>query len=129
LLRHHQPSCRRQKIFLEARTYRVRAHSSSDDPSRYRDEAVTMKWRSERDPLLRYQKMLRDSGRLTQAADTALAESVEAEVRAAIAAEESVAPPPLHTLVEDVFAQVPRALREQLAELAALPSRPPGHGP
>lgn len=116
-------------IFLEALTYRVSAHSSSDDPSRYRDEAVTMKWRSERDPLLRYQKMLRDSGRLTQAADTALAESVEAEVRAAIAAEESAAPPPLHTLVEDVFAQVPRALREQLAELAALPSRPPGHGP
>lgn len=116
-------------IFLEALTYRVSAHSSSDDPSRYRDEAVTMKWRTERDPLLRYQKMLRESGRLTEAADTALHDSVEAEVRAAIAAEESAAPPPLHTLVEDVFAQVPAALHEQLAELAALPSRPPGHGP
>lgn len=116
-------------IFLEALTYRVSAHSSSDDPSRYRDESVTMKWRTERDPLLRYQKMLRQSGRLTEAADTALAEAVEAEVRAAIAAEESAAPPPLPTLVQDVFAQVPRALQEQLAELAALPSRPPGHGP
>ena len=115
-------------IFLEALTYRVSAHSSSDDPSRYRDESVTMKWRTERDPLLRYQKMLRQSGRLTEAADAALSEAVEAEVRAAIAAEESAAPPPLHTLVEDVFAQVPRALHEQLAELAALPSRPSGHG-
>ena len=57
-----------------------------------------------------------------------LHEAIEAEVRAAIAAEESVAPPPLATLVEDVFAKVPPALREQLAELAALPARPPGHG-
>ena len=115
-------------ILLEALTYRVSAHSSSDDPSRYRDESVTMQWRTERDPLSRYQKMLRQGGLLTEAADTALHEAIEAEVRAAIAAEESVAPPPLATLVEDVFAKVPPALREQLAELAALPARPPGHG-
>jgi pyruvate dehydrogenase E1 component alpha subunit/2-oxoisovalerate dehydrogenase E1 component alpha subunit len=113
-------------IFLEALTYRVSAHSSSDDPSRYRDEAVTMRWRTERDPLARYQKLLLARGVLTAAADAALHEAIEAEVRAAVAAEESVAPPPLHTLVEDVYAQVPRALREQLAELTSLAPRPPG---
>src|SRR5262249_34669936 len=29
---------------VEALTYRIGAHSSSDDPSRYRDESVTEKW-------------------------------------------------------------------------------------
>src|SRR5690606_31071911 len=39
--------------FIELLTYRVSAHSSSDDPSRYRDESVTEVWRQERDPLRR----------------------------------------------------------------------------
>jgi pyruvate dehydrogenase E1 component alpha subunit/2-oxoisovalerate dehydrogenase E1 component alpha subunit len=111
-------------IFLEALTYRVSAHSSSDDPSRYRDESVTMKWRNELDPLSRYQKLLQQSGVLSESADAALHEEIEAAVRTAVAAEEHVGPPALDTLVQDVFAQVPPALQEQLAELAALP-RPP----
>ena len=37
-------------FFLELLTYRVGPHSSSDDPSRYRDEAVTRAW-AERDPV------------------------------------------------------------------------------
>src|SRR5262245_16254596 len=36
--------------FIELLTYRMGAHSSSDDPSRYRDEAVTEVWRTQRDP-------------------------------------------------------------------------------
>lgn len=114
-------------ILLEALTYRVSAHSSSDDPSRYRDESVTQRWRTERDPLVRYRKVLLDRGLLTEAADAALLEEIEAQVRSAVAAEESAPPPHLATLVEDVFARVPSALKEQLAELTAVP-RPSGHG-
>ena len=114
-------------ILLEALTYRVSAHSSSDDPSRYRDESVTQRWRTERDPLVRYRKVLLDRGLLTEAADAALLEEIEAQVRSAVAAEESAPPPPLATLVEDVFARVPSSLKEQLAELTAAP-RPSGHG-
>lgn len=114
-------------ILLEALTYRVSAHSSSDDPSRYRDESVTQRWRTERDPLVRYRKVLLDRGVLTEAADAALLEEIEAQVRSAVAAEEPASPPPLATLVEDVFARVPSSLKEQLAELTAAP-RPTGHG-
>ena len=42
-------------------------------------------------------------------------------MREAIAAEEPVPPPPLSTLVTDVFAQVPEFLAEQLRELERLP--------
>lgn len=115
-------------MFVEALTYRVSAHSSSDDPSRYRDESVTQTWRHERDPLSRFQKFLLASGVLTTEADKALQEHIDAEVRAIVAHEEAVGPPPLQSLVEDVFAQVPKQLQEQLNELATLP-RQPLHGP
>ena len=113
-------------VFIEALTYRVSAHSSSDDPSRYRDESVTAAWKTERDPLLRARRFMIDSGTLSEADERALAEALDAEVRAAIAAEESSGPPPLDTLVEDVFAKIPPALSEQLAEVAALPRQ--AHG-
>lgn len=113
-------------VFIEALTYRVSAHSSSDDPSRYRDESVTATWRTERDPLLRARRFMIDSGTLGEAEERELAEALDAEVRAAIAAEESAGPPPLDTLVEDVFAKVPPALSEQLAAVAALPRQ--AHG-
>jgi pyruvate dehydrogenase E1 component alpha subunit len=115
-------------MFVEALTYRVSAHSSSDDPSRYRDESVTQTWRQERDPLSRFQKFLLASGVLTTEADKAMQEHIDAEVRAIVTTEEAMGPPPLQSLVEDVFAQVPTQLQEQLDELATLP-RQPLHGP
>jgi pyruvate dehydrogenase E1 component alpha subunit/2-oxoisovalerate dehydrogenase E1 component alpha subunit len=103
--------------FIEALTYRIGAHSSSDDPSRYRDESITLEWKTGRDPLTRFAAFLRARGWLDAAAEAALAEEVEAEVRAAIAAEEAAPPPPLESLVEDVYEELPWHLREQLRDL------------
>src|SRR5439155_5559932 len=40
---------------LECVTYRIGPHSSSDDPSRYRDDKEVERWR-QRDPLTIYQR-------------------------------------------------------------------------
>ncbi|HNN51010.1 MAG TPA: thiamine pyrophosphate-dependent enzyme [Pseudomonadota bacterium] len=112
-------------MFVEALTYRVSAHSTSDDPSRYRDESVTAVWKTERDPIQRYRHFLRVIGALTDGVDEALHEAIEAEIKAAVLAEEAAGLPPLSTLIEDVFATPTNALREQLAEVAAaLPHKP-----
>jgi len=103
--------------FIEALTYRVGAHSSSDDPTRYRDESITAAWRDDRCPLSRFRAFLVGRGLLTDEADASLRASLDAEVRAAVTAEESVPPPPLSTLVEDVYESVPASLAEQLAEV------------
>jgi pyruvate dehydrogenase E1 component alpha subunit len=105
---------------VEALTYRVSAHSSSDDPSRYRDERVTEEWKR-RDPILRYRTFLMAQGLIDAAWDERLRAELDAEVRDAIAREEHVAPPPLESLVEDVFAEVPEHLREQLDAILPLP--------
>jgi len=106
---------------IEALTYRLRAHSSSDDPSRYRDDEAQEQvhaW-TRRDPIARLRVwLLSSSGKiLDDARDAALRETIEAEIREAITAEEGTPPPPLETLIEDVFAEPTAALREQLADL------------
>jgi pyruvate dehydrogenase E1 component alpha subunit/2-oxoisovalerate dehydrogenase E1 component alpha subunit len=112
--------------FIELLTYRVSAHSSSDDPSRYRDESVTEVWKGERDPIRRFEAYLTRRGWLAAGEHEAIAQQIEAEVRDAIARQEAVGPPRLETLIDDVYEQPTWNLREQLAELAAAPrSRSP----
>lgn len=103
--------------FIEALTYRIGAHSSSDDPSRYRDESITEVWKTARDPIARFGTWLRGRGWLDAAAEAAVAAEVEAEIRAAIAAEEAAPLPPLDSLFEDVYETLPWHLKEQLRDL------------
>ena len=105
--------------FIELLTYRVSAHSSSDDPSRYRDERVTDVWKSQKDPLRRLEALLLGRGHLAAGEREALAARLETEVRDAIARQEQVGPPPLASLVEDVYEEPTWLQRDQLAELEA----------
>ena len=47
--------------FIEALTYRVGAHTSSDDPTKYRTDAELASWVA-RDPIIRFEKWLRSKG-------------------------------------------------------------------
>jgi pyruvate dehydrogenase E1 component alpha subunit/2-oxoisovalerate dehydrogenase E1 component alpha subunit len=116
--------------FVELLTYRVSAHSSSDDPSRYRDEKVTEVWRHERDPLRRMETFLVKRGWLATGEREAIATQLEADVRDAIARQEAVGQPELATLIEDVYEQPTWNLREQMTELAEGPraKSPHKHG-
>ena len=100
---------------IEAVTYRLGAHSTSDDPTRYRPDE-TLQW-TRKDPIARFRTWLLASGTIDEAADVALRAAIEEELREAIDAEENVGPPPLESLIEDVFAEPTAALREQLADL------------
>ncbi|MBI1352642.1 MAG: pyruvate dehydrogenase (acetyl-transferring) E1 component subunit alpha [Actinomycetales bacterium] len=75
-------------VFLEARTYRFRAHSMYD-PDRYRDKAEIELWRT-RDPLRIAADRLLDRGEATDEdlrdIDTEVTEEVDASVAAAEAA-------------------------------------------
>jgi pyruvate dehydrogenase E1 component alpha subunit/2-oxoisovalerate dehydrogenase E1 component alpha subunit len=108
--------------FIECLTYRVGPHSSSDDPSRYRDEAVTRAWEL-RDPVLLMRERLLAAGLLNEALDLGLTEELTLELDAAVAAAERAPSPPLSSLFDDVFATRPRHLVEQAASLEALRPR------
>jgi pyruvate dehydrogenase E1 component alpha subunit len=108
---------------IETVTYRMGAHSTSDDPARYRED-LSGEW-TRKDPISRFRVWLRGAKLLDDKADAELHQSIEHEVKEAIAAEESVGPPPLDSLIEDVFAEPTAALREQLADLKRIRAKIP----
>ncbi|MBY6222895.1 thiamine pyrophosphate-dependent dehydrogenase E1 component subunit alpha [Ferrimonas balearica] len=100
-------------VLIEAMTYRLGAHSSSDDPTGYRSREEEAKWR-EHDPVLRYKLWLINKGWWSEAEDEALYQTYREEVLAAVKVAEKIPAPGLDTLVSDVYDQVPRHLAEQL---------------
>ena len=108
--------------FIEAVTYRRLGHSSSDDPTKYRDESEVKAW-EQKDPVDRFRKFLTARGLWDETKETALKERIAKAVNDAIAAAEGVGPPADETLVTDVYAQVTPQLKEQLAEVLALEGR------
>jgi pyruvate dehydrogenase E1 component alpha subunit len=107
---------------IEAVTYRMGAHSSSDDPSRYRDHSEEAAWR-DKDPLRRFAIWLGAGKVLDEAGAVALRTAIEDEIKAAVEAEEPAPPPPLRSLIEHVYARPPAALEEQLADLERVRAR------
>jgi pyruvate dehydrogenase E1 component alpha subunit len=101
--------------FIEAVTYRMGPHSTSDDPSRYRSPGEEAAWAA-RDPVDRLRRHLGQLGHMTDATDADLDGELSAELTASI--EEAEAHPGLSTesLFDDVYAEMPWHLREQLAE-------------
>lgn len=102
--------------FLEFLTYRIGAHSTSDDPSRYRSEEEVEAWRR-KDPLDRLQKRVFELGLLDAAGDAALEAELTAEINDAVNQVEALPPPERASLFDDVYAELPWNLREQRAEL------------
>jgi 2-oxoisovalerate dehydrogenase E1 component alpha subunit len=104
---------------VEAVTYRLEGHSTSDDPRAYRAAEAVAPWR-EKEPILRTRRYLLRRDALDDAADARLRNEVRAEIQRALAeAEAFPAKPPLETLFEDVYAEPLRQQREQLEELEA----------
>ncbi|HEY3352647.1 MAG TPA: thiamine pyrophosphate-dependent dehydrogenase E1 component subunit alpha [Polyangia bacterium] len=103
---------------IEARTYRMGAHSSSDDPSVYRDPAEAARWQR-LDPLERLRRYLGARGRWDAAQEERWRQEITAAIGAALAAAEAVGPPPLGSIFEDVYAELPAHLAAQRREAEA----------
>jgi pyruvate dehydrogenase E1 component alpha subunit len=93
-------------FFLEARTYRFRAHSMYD-PELYRTKDEVEQWK-QRDPIALWQKRLREQGLLRDDDITALETEVAAKVKAAIDFAEQGAWEPVEDLLKDVYTPVLR---------------------
>ncbi|MBB3182513.1 2-oxoisovalerate dehydrogenase E1 component alpha subunit [Halomonas fontilapidosi] len=105
-----------QPVLIEAMSYRLAAHSSSDDPSGYRSKKEEEAWR-EKDPILRMQRWLIDLGWWSEDEEKALQESLRREVLETMKRAEKRPPPPLDSLVTDVYADVTPELQRQLDAL------------
>ena len=103
---------------VEAVTYRLGPHSSSDDPSRYRDESEVASWRA-RDPIARFRKYLEHSDWWDAEREARLEQEIGDEITHAIQEAERAPPPGSDTLFSDVYADIPEHLRAQRDALSA----------
>ncbi|KAB2838464.1 pyruvate dehydrogenase (acetyl-transferring) E1 component subunit alpha, partial [bacterium] len=104
---------------IECLTYRLGVHTTSDDPSRYRDEAEVRAWQA-KDPLDRFEKYLLNKGILV-AGDRArlVAELGERLKAAAEEAEEicrNLSPDEMFTYI---YADIPEFLKPQREDVLA----------
>jgi pyruvate dehydrogenase E1 component alpha subunit len=102
-MRHTVEAVRREggPRFLEARTYRFRAHSMAD-PELYRTKAEVEQWK-QRDPIATFVTRLREQALLTDAELAAMAAAVEGEIEAAVAFAEAGPWEPVGDLTKDVY--------------------------
>lgn len=112
--------------FIEAVTYRIGAHSSSDDPTVYRSDEEVEVWRR-KDPIQRFERYMRFKGLLTDEERQTLETEIVEEILAAIDEVEGADPPERETLFEDVFEERPWHLAEQQDELMKHDPAPSPH--
>ena len=97
---------------IEALTYRIGAHTTSDDPTKYRDTAEVEYWKA-RDPLKRFESFLRRQG-ITQdffdEVDEA-GEKLSTEIREATFA---LPEPPVENMFKYVYSEPHPLIDEQL---------------
>jgi 2-oxoisovalerate dehydrogenase E1 component alpha subunit len=97
---------------IEAVTFRVSGHSSSDDPRRYRPDSYLEEC-AKQDPVARLRRYLESHGLWDDQREEALKTKCRDEVNDAVKEAERVPRPELESLFSDVFAEMPKALREQ----------------
>ena len=105
---------------IEALTYRMGGHSTSDDPNRYRGQDELEPW-MERDPIERLRRYLLHHELWDARQEEELNADVDRRFREAVAVAERTPPPPLESMFEDVYEQQPWHLAEQRAELLTGP--------
>ncbi len=67
---------------IENVTYRLSVHTTADDPKKYRKEEEVEEW-AKKDPIVRFQKYLKDRGALSEDDVAAIEEETKAEIKAA----------------------------------------------
>ena len=107
--------------FIEAVTYRMGPHTTSDDPTRYRSDEEVEHWRA-RDPIARYRTYLEHTGVWTQRLEERVAhrsQRLRAELRDAVITEPDIdIGEVFDTVYHDITPDLARQRDELLAELA-----------
>lgn len=101
---------------IEAVTYRMGPHTSSDDPTRYRSQEEVNE-QKKRDPIARFEKYLKSKKFLTDAQIKKINDAIDEEMNAAIQKAEQTPHVELSSMFTDVFEEIPWHLKEQSDEL------------
>lgn len=103
-------------VLIEAMTYRIGHHSTSDDSSVYRDEKE-ITWKEMEHPLNRIENLLKKNNMLDEEEEKAYKSMIRKEVIDTVFQNEKLLKPKVKEMFEDVYDTMPPHLVEQLNEL------------
>lgn len=115
-----------QPVILETMSYRLGAHSTSDDPSSYRSVSEEKSWH-DKDPIVRMKTWLISNGWWSEDKDNQLITAYRKEILEALKAQEKRPPPSINCLISDVYKTPPTHLLEQFSELQKHIKQYPDH--
>jgi pyruvate dehydrogenase E1 component alpha subunit len=100
---------------IECFTYRLAAHTTSDDPARYRKKDEEEEWRK-KDPVIRFRIYLEKKGIWSQSYEEKLKKDTSEEVEKAVLEAEAYNPV-VENMFKYVYAEITPCLKEQMDEL------------
>ncbi len=113
-------------VLIEAMTYRLGAHSTSDDPTLYRTEEEVSEW-WKKCPIKRLRTYLEGKELWNEEKEKQMHEKQLQEINTAINEARETPPPPLRSIIEHVYFEVPPPLERQYEELEAALKKEKGH--
>ena len=102
---------------IEAVTYRLADHTTSDDARRYRSDAEVTEARK-KDPVVRLERFLRAQFAWQDAEQTALEQQCHAAIETAVERYLAEPPEPAEAMFDNLYAVLPEIYRGQRSELA-----------
>jgi len=102
-------------VLIEAVTYRKGAHTTSDDPTKYRSKEEEEEW-ERKDPLRRLRNYLVSKALLNETEDRRLEEQYRLEIDRIFVEAESQPACPLEDVFKYMYAEMPDDLRKQQVE-------------
>ncbi|XP_054164811.1 2-oxoisovalerate dehydrogenase subunit alpha, mitochondrial-like [Oppia nitens] len=108
-------------VLIEAMTYRVSHHSTSDDSSAYRSVDEVRNWQQSDHPILRLKRLLQLKGWYAEDEENQYKDDVRKEIMSALVKSEKVPKPSIRSLFTDVYScpdeQLPEHLDGQYQQL------------
>src|SRR2546427_2705708 len=101
---------------VEALTYRIGAHTTADDPTRYRNPTEVEAWRV-KEPLVRFKRFLMSRDLLDEAEDQQLIQVIEEEINEAVRVAGAMPPIAPDSFFDYTSASLSPRLQEQRADL------------
>lgn len=98
---------------IEAVTYRMGPHTTSDDPARYREGSDAEKWR-ERDPLLRVRRLFQNAGEWSEEWEAEMEARATRRIEQAVSEAEALPVPRREEMFDRMYADITAPLRRQL---------------
>lgn len=104
-------------VLIEAMSYRVSHHSTSDDSFAYRARVEVEEWKRRDNPVSRLRKWMEKKGLWNEERESEARTEIRKQILQELAAAQKEKKPPLRDLFADVYEEITPEAREQMKEL------------